>query len=426
MSFTQADFPIFFVAVFCLYWLLPRRNWQNLCLLGASYLFYGWIEPRFAILLGFFTLVNYLVGLRLQKGRRRAWLFLGVGFNLALLAVFKYFGFFIHATQVAFRILGIGNSLWTLQLVIPLGVSFFTLQAISYLVDVYRGQQPVERDLVTFGIYLAFFPKLLAGPIERAKHFLPQLATSRRWDWNNLYWGTALLLFGYLQKVMAADNLANVTNQVFWLIKPPLPLLAAGTLAYTVQILADFAGYTAIARGLATLLGIRLVENFNSPYLALTPGDFWERWHISLSQWLRDYIFFPVGRWLRVNRPQSRSLHFFVPPLITFIASGLWHGTGWNFFAWGVYWGVMIILYERIGRAAKWRPKNNFALLVAWAFMFLIIMASWALFRAPSLTWLLHSFLQADWGLRKQIFIVVLSMLSATFFIACPYYSVFF
>lgn len=422
MNFTEAAFPVFFVSVFFLYWLFPRRNWQNPCLLVASYVFYGWVEARLAILLGIFTLVNYLIGRLLELRRQQAYplLILGIGFNLGFLGLFKYLGFFIEATGAALQALGFSSSLSTLQIVLPLGVSFFTLQAISYLVDLHRGQQKPEHNLVDFGIYLGFFPKLVAGPIERAKQFLPQLKIARQWDWNNLYRGSALLLLGYLQKVMVADNLANVADQAFWLIKPPLPLLAAGTFAYTVQILADFAGYTAIARGLAVLLGINLVENFNAPYVALTPGDFWNRWHMSFSKWLRDYIFFPFGRWLRLHWPENRKLHLLLPPLVTFIFSGLWHGTGWTFFAWGVYWAVLIIVYELLGRGAKWRPEKTLSRLWAWVLMFCAIMVGWAFFRAPSLEWLAHALLQPDWGLRKQIFIVVLSMLSATFFYSLP------
>ncbi len=403
MDFTSYAY-LYLLAIVCVaYWLLRRRVAQNVLLLAASYLFYGFIHPWFCLLLAGSTLGNYALGLAIGRrpSRRKLLLTLGVAFNLGLLGTFKYFNFFAENVHALLGAVGFNVSPATLRLVMPLGISFYTFQTLSYVIDVYRGQLEPRRSLLDFSVFVAAFPQLTMGPIERGGNFLPQIEKPRRWSWDLFCAAWPLLVRGYLKKLVVADNLARYADKVFMLEAPSAWLLAAGSLAYTIQIFADFSGYTDIARGSGKLFGFDLMENFRSPYLAVSPSDFWRRWHISLSTWIRDYLYIPlggsrVGGWVR---------YFFVV-LVTMGLAGLWHGAAWHFVAWGVFHGLLLFGYRLAGMGGRWRPTGRTRTVLAWAVMFAFVTAGWTFFRAPSLGWLVHAVGQMSLGLSGDSLMV--------------------
>ena len=339
MIFHSLTYLVFLAIVLALYWSLPRRG-QNLMLILASYVFYGWEHPWFLLPLWASTLVDYGCALGMAKFPRRKRLFLvaSIGASVALLGTFKYYGFFVENLNAILTDFGSEPISNTFRLVLPAGLSFYTFQSIGYVVDVYRGRVKPVRDLADYALYVTFFPQLVAGPIERAAHMLPQYLTPRRCDAESWRIALGLMLWGYFKKVVVADNTAVIANKIFALQDVSFPIIWAGVLAFAVQIYADFSGYTDIARGTARLLGIELMVNFNHPYLATSPADFWRRWHISLSTWMRDYIYIPLGG----SRCSVLRASFNL--MATFAISGLWHGASWNFVLWGIYWGLLILL----------------------------------------------------------------------------------
>jgi len=385
MIFTSYDYLLFFVLVFALYWGIPRRSFQNLLLLVSSYLFYGWIHPWFCALIATSTLVDYACGLGMGRSpaRKRPWLLLSLIVNLGMLAVFKYFNFFAENVQAAAGTVGLQLDPVTLRVFLPVGISFYTFQTLSYTIDVYRGKLEPRRSLLDFAVYVSFFPQLVAGPIERATHFLPQIESERRWRSDHLVQATPLIVFGYLKKLVIADNVALVVDKLFMLDQPSPLMLLVAALAFAVQIYADFSAYTDIARGSARLLGFELMENFDSPYLAITPSDFWRRWHISFSSWIRDYLYIPLGG----SRSGSRWATLRIL-LISLGLSGLWHGAAWNFVAWGIYHALLLFAWRALGLGGRWRPANRVSHLTAWAAMFGFTLIGWLIFRAPSMAWL--------------------------------------
>ncbi|MDX1382362.1 MAG: MBOAT family O-acyltransferase [Thermoanaerobaculia bacterium] len=385
MIFTSFTYLYFLAAIFAVYWILGARRWQNLMLLAASYTFYGWVHPWFCFLIAFSTSVDYACGLGMERypSRRRSLLVLSLAANLGLLGTFKYFGFFVDNWQAALATLGFETTPITLQIFLPVGISFYTFQSLSYTLDIYRGQMRARRSLLDFALFVSFFPQLVAGPIERARRFLPQIETARTWNWNVFASAWPLLLRGYVKKLVVADNIAVYADQVFALSRPAAPLLAVGTLAFAIQIYADFSAYTDIARGSARLLGFHLSENFRSPYTAVSPSQFWKRWHISFSSWITDYLYIPLGG-SRV-RGAARELGVL---LVTMGLSGLWHGAAWNFVAWGVFHALLLFGYRRLGFGSSWRPTGVRATAVATTTMFAATLVGWMLFRAPSLSWL--------------------------------------
>jgi D-alanyl-lipoteichoic acid acyltransferase DltB (MBOAT superfamily) len=382
MIFHSIEYLGFLAVVLAVYWQLPRRA-QNVFIVAASYVFYGWEHPWFLIPLAASTLVDFTCGIAMERwpGRRRVFLLLSIASSVALLGVFKYYAFAVENVNV---LLAQGHipplrDLWHLAL--PVGLSFYTFQSIGYIVDVYRGRVRAEHNLLNYALYVSFFPQLVAGPIERAAHMLPQYHASR--SFNPAAWQSALLLmlWGYFKKLVIADQTAVIANKVFSLADPSFPILWAGVFAFTVQIYADFSGYTDIARGTARLLGIDLMENFRQPYLASSPSDFWRRWHISLSTWLRDFVYIPLGGSRRGVARASFNL------LAVFTLSGLWHGASWNYVLWGVYWGLLI-LAERFLSWLGFARSLPVSLKIA--FTFLLTCAGWLLFRERNLTQLLH------------------------------------
>jgi alginate O-acetyltransferase complex protein AlgI len=415
MNFNSLDYLLFLVVVVTAYYALPRRGLQNALLVGASWFFYGYVHPWFLLLLASATLAAYLAGLAIETRptRRKLALTASLIVNLGILALFKYYNFFADNLRAALGALGLTTPELYLQILLPVGISFYTFQAMSYVVDVYRGDRRAERNPVDFALFVSFFPQLVAGPIERANMLLAQIKRDRGFEPRNLIDGATLAMWGFFKKLVIGDNVAVIVNKIFLLQEPGTALLCVGILAFAVQIYADFSGYTDIARGSARLLGFRLSENFRHPYFSESPAEFWRRWHITLSQWIRDYIYIPLGG-SRVSRPRE-----FANLMITFFLCGLWHGAQWNFVLWGVYHGLLIYAY-RIA-AAFGVPlsgggvvQKSLRVLVMFGFTNI----GWALFREPDLAYLAHNLNPLSThrdapGLQTALYLLVLTGLYA-------------
>ena len=387
MIFQSLTYLLFLLVVLAIYWSLPRRA-QNVLLVAASYIFYGLEHPWYLLPLWASTLVDYGCGLGMERfpARRRWFLVASVVASIALLGTFKYAGFAVENINVALTQLGFDPIRSVMRLVLPAGLSFYTFQSLAYIVDVYRGRVRAERNLLDYALYVCFFPQLIAGPIERAWHMLPQYQSQRIFDPVGWRSGFTLMLWGFFKKLVVADNIAVVANKVFALSDPTFPVIWAGVLAFAVQIYADFSGYTDIARGTARLLGIELMKNFNHPYLASSPADFWRRWHISFSTWLRDFIYIPLGG----SRCGAARASFNL--MATFAISGLWHGASWNYVLWGIYWGLLILAQ----RLLRWLGITRaIPMLLKIAMTFGLTSFGWLLFRERNLTQIIHDLSQS-------------------------------
>ena len=351
MIFHSLDFVVFFFVTVTLYWRLSHR-WQNRLLLAASYVFYGWVTPWFLILLVTSTSIDYWAALRMEAdpAHKKRYLAFSIASNMGMLAYFKYANFFIDNVGAILTTLGLPTSAHVLNVVLPVGISFFTFQALSYTIDVYRGQLRARRSLVDVATFVAFFPQLVAGPIERAAHLLPQVEGERRFSPDRARSGLLLMAWGFFKKLVIADNVGLVADKVFALEAPAFEMLWAGVFAFAIQIYADFSAYSDIARGTARWFGFELMVNFDHPYLARGPQDFWRRWHISLSTWFRDYVYIPLGG----------SRHGFARELAailaTFVLSGFWHGASWNYVLWGFYHGLLLVASRIRRRLLGERP----------------------------------------------------------------------
>ena len=348
VSFVQIDFPIFLLLVLALYWGIKRRRWQNLLLVVASAVFYSWVHPWFLLLLYGSAILDFsLAQVIVHAPAWRRWcVAASVLGNLGLLAYFKYADFFVGNVVAALGALGVPGDFTTLGLLLPVGISFYTFQTMGYTIDVARGELEAREDFVDYVLYVSFFPQLVAGPIERAGRLLPQIESDRPWSWLALRSGVALALWGGFKKLVVADTLAPYVDKVFVLDAPAGPLIWAATAAFMIQIYADFSGYTDIARGSARMLGFELALNFREPFLARTTVEFWQRWHISLSTWLRDYLLGPL-----VGDGGAGRLRFGAATLLTFVLVGFWHGASWNFVLFGAFHGIMVIAYGLLPRA---------------------------------------------------------------------------
>jgi alginate O-acetyltransferase complex protein AlgI len=386
MVFNSLHFLWFFVVVYTAYRLFPHRA-QNWLLLVASYYFYAAWDWRFLGLLVGSTLVDYTCALAIARTseprRRRALLCVSLAFNLTLLGFFKYFNFFADNLHGLFGALGWNLDFVTVKVLLPVGISFYTFVTMSYVIDVYRRDTQPTRDLLDFAVFVAFFPHLVAGPILRAATLLAQIDRPRRISWEQMRDGAWLIAWGYLQKVFVADNLAALSTSVF---DPQVPHaginVLLGVYAFAFQIYGDFAGYSNIARGTSKLMGIELIENFRFPYLVRTPQEFWRNWHISLSTWLRDYLYIPLGGSRGSEWQTRRNL------LLTMVLGGLWHGAAWTFVLWGLYHGLLLIVYRAAERVASvnrfLRGQGAIARVAAWAIMFHVTCYGWLIFRSRS------------------------------------------
>ncbi len=356
MLFNSYSFALFFGTLFPVYWLLARwPRLQNILLLAAAYYFYSRWNARFLPLLIISTVMDYACGLwvdRVQEPRlRRAVVALSMALNLGMLGYFKYYNFFAESLQAALTRAGLSIPLLHLELALPIGISFYTFQSMSYVIDVYRREIRPTRNLVQFATFVSFFPHLVAGPIMRPTTLLPQVAARRRFDLQQFYAGAYLIFWGLLKKVVIADNLAEVVNALFgrWqTLDGGTALLAIYAFAF--QIYGDFSGYTDIARGVSKCLGFELSLNFNLPYFATSPKDFWNRWHISLSMWLKDYVYISLGG----NR--GGTLFTYRNLMLTMILGGLWHGAAWTFVIWGIYQGLLLVMHRA---AEPWLKRIN-------------------------------------------------------------------
>ncbi len=381
MIFNSPVFAVFLIIVFALYWLplLPDGRHKHPVILMASYVFYGWWDWRYLGLILFCSLVSYACALRIDSvtgaRARKAWLAVGISVPLAVLLVFKYFDFFAVSLADALAGLGVATEPRTLGLMLPVGISFFTFQALSYTTDVYRGALRPTRDAVAFLGFLAFFPQLVAGPIERAPSFLPQILAKRSFSYKNAAFGCRLILVGAFKKMVMADRMGPLADAIF-----DHPTLfgglfnVLGAACFAVQIYCDFSGYSDIALGTAKLFNLDLMRNFDRPYLAGSLRDFWSRWHISLSTWFRDYVYIPLGGNKGTSWLVARNL------LLTFVLSGLWHGANWTFVAWGALHGAFLVL-ERLTRGRF--ERLPFAL--RWAITMLVVLVGWVFFRAADI-----------------------------------------
>jgi len=417
MLFNSYTFWTFYLLVFLAYWALKHRH-QNTLLLIASYVFYGAWDWRFLFLIFTSTLIDFILaqyihGASIQK-RKKFYLVLSIIANLTVLGFFKYYNFFSFELNSLFVNIGITSMLPTLDVILPVGISFYTFQTMSYSIDVYRDEIKPTRNFKDYALYVSFFPQLVAGPIERSSRLLPQVLHKRKWEKDYFLEGLYLIFYGLFLKIVIADNMAPITNYIFSKDASQLGSLEIllGIYAFAFQIYGDFAGYSSIARGIAKWLGFDLMVNFRMPYFAKDPSDFWKRWHISLSSWFRDYVYIPLGG----NRDGKLASHRNL--ILTMFLSGLWHGAAWTYVLWGILHGLYLSIFN-VFKIKKGKPsagKNRVKSVFSMILMFHLVCLAWLLFRAKD-------FDQA-WSFLIRLF--SLSMEVSTFFIGSVSLMVFY
>ncbi|MBW2272079.1 MAG: MBOAT family protein [Deltaproteobacteria bacterium] len=384
MLFTEWVFYPFFALCFVVYWAFPSNRVRKVWLLACSYFFYGYWDWRFLLLIFASTLIDYSVALALQASedprRRRLWVTLSLLANLGVLGFFKYFNFFVSSGAGMLQLLGVEVAPRTLEIILPVGISFFTFQTMSYTIDVYRRAMVPTRDFLDFSLYVGFFPQLVAGPIVRARIFLPQLAARRSFAEVDLRHSLLLFLSGYFKKACVADNIAAGIDPIF---ANPAAHGAAdaaiAAVAYSIQIYCDFAGYTDMAIAVAGLLGYRLQKNFDFPNLSTSIAEFWARWHMSLSTWLRDYVYVSLGGGRGSRAMVYRNL------MLTMLIGGLWHGANWTFVLWGGLHGLALVAHRAAGPWLTW-VRGWWGALLGWAATFSWVVLCLVVFRCEDLT----------------------------------------
>ena len=395
MNFNSLEFLVFLPIVFVLYWFVfQKREWQNLLIVMASYVFYGWWDWRFLFLIVFTSICSFYSGVLIehfegQMRRQRLVCAVNLIVNFLILGVFKYYNFFADSlAKLVWSLFHYQMDWVTLNVILPVGISFYTFQALSYTIDVYRKDVPVTKNIVEFCAFISFFPQLVAGPIERAKNLLPQFQRDRHFDYDQAVDGCRQMLWGFFKKVVIADRCAANLNPLWDSYTDYSGISLWGlALLFTFQIYCDFSGYSDIAIGCARLFGIRLLPNFNYPYLSRSIPEFWRRWHISLMTWFRDYVYIPLGG--------SRCAQWKVirNTFIVFGVSGLWHGANWTFVCWGLYHGCLIVIYKLLHintkdkdilAAGRWLPtvKDMCRVVVT----FLLVVVGWVIFRAENIS----------------------------------------
>jgi len=348
MQFNTLHFAIFFIIVYLIYVVL-RQKWQNLLLLLAGYVFYSFWDWRFLSVIIISTILNYYLGIKIEAStdekKRKFFMVWAVCLNLAILGFFKYSGFFVANFQALLGFVGIHTSRASLNIVLPLGISFYTFIVMTYTIDINRGAMKPTRNFLDFALFVSFFPTLVAGPIERARNLLPQIQNKRAITREQFYEGCWLIFWGLYKKIVVADNLAKITRPVFeeaGHYAGREVLLAAYAFAF--QIYADFSGYSDMARGLARLMGFELMANFNAPFFARNVYDLWQRWHISLTTWIKEYVFYPLA----LAKFRGRQLPAPLVIILTWSLMGFWHGASWKFVLWGLYHGALVVIYSRL------------------------------------------------------------------------------
>ena len=345
MLFNSIEFLLFLPTIFILYWFVFNKNlkYQNSLILASSYVFYGWWDHRFLSLIFLSTIVDYVIGLNISnqssKKKQKLLLWGSVLFNLSVLGFFKYYNFFVDSWVELFSSVGYEiKSVWTLNIILPVGISFYTFQTMSYTIDIYRKKLEPTKDFISFASFVSFFPQLVAGPIERASNLLPQILKKREFQYDQVIQGLKLILWGMFKKVVIADSLAPIVDDIFsnyqdfgggtlWL----------GAIYFSFQIYCDFSGYSDIAIGTSKLFGFELMSNFKFPYFSRNIGEFWRRWHISLSTWFRDYLYIPLGGSQEGKWKSIRNI------FIIFLVSGFWHGANWTFIFWGLFHSILFL-----------------------------------------------------------------------------------
>ena len=390
MIFNSLEFAIFFPIVFFLYWFVTNKSLkaQNILLLVVSYLFYSFWDWRFLFLLMFSTFLDYFTGLRMHDAKsnywKKFWFWLSIGVNLGFLGMFKYYNFFAESFADMLANFGLHVEVWTLQVILPVGISFYTFHGLSYVIDIYKERIKPERNFVDYAVFVSFFPLLVAGPIERATHLLPQIQRVRVFDYSKAIDGMRQILWGLFKKVVVADGCAEWANMIFNDADAYSgSTLVMGAIFFTFQIYCDFSGYSDIALGTARLFGIELLRNFAFPYFSRDIAEFWRRWHISLSSWFRDYLYIPLGgskggTWMKIRNT-----------FIIFIVSGFWHGANWTFIIWGALNAVYFLplLLTNMNRnnleivaQGRWFPSIRE--LIGMVVTFIMAVFGWIFFRA--------------------------------------------
>lgn len=392
MLFNTLQFALFFAIIYSLYLLLDHQK-QNRMLLAASYFFYGYWDWRFLSLLLLTTTLDYYFGNKIaateDASKRKQYVTLSVCANLGILGFFKYFNFFADSLKDLFGVLGFQTDIVTLKVLLPIGISFYTFQSMGYVIDVYRRDVKPAKNFLDFALYTAYFPHLVAGPIMRATTLLPQVENPRILDKEQIRRGIVLILWGLFKKVIVADNMASIANPIFaqnGSINGAQAMI--GIYAFAFQIYGDFSGYSDIARGLSKMMGFELMLNFNLPYFAKNPQDFWRRWHISFSTWLRDYLYIPLGG------NKKGSLRTYINLMLTMLLGGLWHGAAWTFVIWGAFHGVLLSLHRMIVGNQRAQDDNGILSALKIVGMFHLTCFGWLIFRARSLSQIL-SFLKS-------------------------------
>ena len=389
MLFNSIEFFVFLPLVFLLYWIMQKQklSLQNGLLLVASYYFYACWDWRFLFLLMFSTGLDYLAGLMMQQTKnesnRKFWFWLTISVNIGFLGVFKYYNFFVDSFAELLSGLGFQVHFWTLNVILPVGISFYTFHGLSYVIDIFKRRIEPEHNFVEYALFVSYFPLLVAGPIERATHLLPQIKRKRSFDYSKAIQGVKQIIWGLFKKVVIADNCAFFVNQIFDnSASHSAPELWLGSVLFAFQIYGDFSGYSDIALGTSKLFGIDLLRNFNFPYFSKDIADFWRRWHISLSTWFRDYLYIPLGG-SRGSKWQSVRNTF-----IIFLVSGFWHGANWTFIIWGLIHALLFLplLLSNSNRSSLNNSNYSLSDLPKVLVTFIFVCLAWVFFRADSLT----------------------------------------
>ena len=404
MLFNSIEYLIYLPIVFLLYWLVfgKRLRLQNLFVVVVSYLFYGWWDYRFLALIALTSFCSWLSGIGIEEVRARAgkiprWFDKGIVvanviFNLLILSFFKYYDFFVDSLVDAFSYIGISLHISTLSLLLPVGISFYTFQALSYTIDVYRGKLPVTRDIVSFFAFVSFFPQLVAGPIERATNLLIQFERPRSFEYNDAVDGIRQMMWGFFKKILIANNCALVVDDIFGNYgNYPASTLLLGAVLFSFQIYGDFSGYSDMAVGSAKCIGYDFNRNFNLPYIAKNVSEFWKRWHISLSTWLQEYLYIPLGG----NR--KGKIRTYINLMLTMIIGGLWHGASWNFVLWGALHGLALCVHKIFMAIYKPNHKHTFTTLISVLVTYIFVSLCWIPFRSTDIHFTLE--------ILKRIFI---------------------